>query len=132
MPDKLRAGGSFPYTLEADRDDTQNPQFALRVLSVGDNGKLNSLREDFLATKVPADRADVLQEMLTLAVAEVKDEQCDPIEEVLTERECWELINAATMGAALTPGERSAFGLQPKSTTDESANDAKAETAKAE
>lgn len=132
MPDKLRAGGTFPYILEADREETQSPQFALRVLSVGDNAKLNDLREQFLSTKQPSERSDHLQSMLDLSVGKVMAKECEPLQEVLTERECWELINAATMGAALSPGERSKFALQPKSTSGESASAAAEETAKAE
>lgn len=131
MPDKLRAGGSFPYILESDREQEQKPQFQIAVLSAADNDAVIELRDQFIAIKDKSERTKTLQSILERCVKSVCIEGygVEDLRELLTERECWELASAAINGAALTPEERKKFVLPPQSETDSSVNDAEAVSA---
>lgn len=126
MPAKLRAGGAFPYILEEDREIVSQPQFQIKILSVDDNESLNELRQSY----VTVDRGDlkkrneIAQQALDLTVASYSIPEWDgPLFKLLTERECWELINAATSGASLTADERKKFVSPPQSATGSCASD---------
>lgn len=125
MPSKLKAGGTFPFTLEADRDDATGPQFSLRVLSVLENDELGQIRTAFIEAKA-AQRTELLQEALTMTVAEclIEGYESEPLPSFLTNLECWELINGATEGASLTPDQRKKFVSALQSEMDCSAGDA--------
>lgn len=118
MPDKLRAGGAFPFILEGDRAETKKPQFQIRVLSVSQHSDLISLRDQFIDPENADKRRELVEKMIGIAVEEIVDKQCEPLAEVLTEREHWELIAAAIDGAALTAEERKKFVSPPQSETD--------------
>lgn len=124
MPAKLRAGGVFPYILEEDREDVTEPQFDIRIISVGDNEELAGIRLQFVSEKSVNQRRKLLDQAMSLTVAgcRITDWSNKPLRQLLTERECWELINAATVGASLTADERKKFVLPPRSETDLSAD----------
>ena len=130
MPDKLRAGGSFPYVLEGDRTGTQSPQFKVRVLSASDNDAVIDLRDEFISAKEKSDRIQIVGQILDRCVDEVLIEGYSKVDlqDLLTDRECWELISAAIEGAALTAEERKKYVSPPPSDSEQSANDAVAET----
>lgn len=113
MPSKLKAGGVFPYTLEADRTDSE-PQFEIVVLSSEENESIGELRRQYLENK--DGRNAYLDQMLGMAVKRclIPGHENAKLRAILTDLECWELINAATAGAVLTPEERKKFGLQVK------------------
>jgi hypothetical protein len=125
MPSKLKAGGTFPFTLEADRDDATGPQFNLRVLSVFDNDELGQLRVAFVEAK-GQQRTELLQQALAMTVAEclIEGHQGEPLPSFLTSLECWELINGATEAGGLTPDQRKKFVSALQSEMDFSAADA--------
>lgn len=125
MPSKLKAGGTFPFTLEADRNDEQKPQFNLRVLSVFDNDELGQLRLEYIEAKADK-RTELLEQALSLTVAAclIEGYENEPLPSFLTNLECWELINAATEGASLTPEQRKKFVSPSPSETDCFAGDA--------
>jgi hypothetical protein len=125
MPSKLKAGGTFPFTLEADRGDATGPHFNLRVLSVFENDELGQLRVAFVEAKA-AQRTELLQEALAMTVADclIDGYLSEPLPSFLTNLECWELINAATEGASLTPDQRKKFVSALQSEMDFSAADA--------
>lgn len=125
MPSKLKAGGTFPFTLEADRGDATEPQFNLRVLSVFDNDELGQLRVAFVESKADR-RTELLQKALAMTVAEclIEGYETEPLPSFLTNLECWELINGATEGASLTPDQRKKFVSALQSEMDFSAGDA--------
>ena len=125
MPSKLKAGGTFPYILEADRADGGPPQFNLRVLSVFENDELGQLRVAFVEAKA-AQRTELLQQALTMTVAKclIEGYENKPLPSFLTNLECWELINGATEGASLTPDQRKKFVSALQSEMDFSAGDA--------
>jgi len=125
MPSKLKAGGTFPYILEADRGDGGPPQFNLRVLSVFENDELGQLRVAFVEAKA-AQRTELLQQALTMTVAKclIEGYENEPLPSFLTNPECWELINGATEGASLTPDQRKKFVSALQSEMDFSAGDA--------
>jgi len=125
MPSKLKAGGTFPYILEADRADGGPPQFNLRVLSVFENDELGQLRVAFVEAKA-AQRTELLQQALTMTVAKclIEGYENEPLPSFLTNLECWELINGATEGASLTPDQRKKFVSALQSEMDFSAGDA--------
>jgi hypothetical protein len=127
MPSKLKAGGTFPYILEADRADGGPPQFSLRVLSVFENDELGQLRVAFVEAKA-AQRTELLQQALTMTVAKclIEGYENEPLPSFLTNLECWELINGATEGASLTPDQRKKFVSALQSEMDFSAGDAAA------
>jgi hypothetical protein len=130
MPDKLRAGGAFSFTLASDRTETQSAQFKIRVLSASENDAVIELRDAFVANKDRAQRSDLLRQMLNKCVSEllIAGYGKADLPELLTERECWELIGAAIEGAALTTEERKKYVLPPQSDSEQSASDAVAET----
>ena len=125
MPSKLKAGGTFPFILEADREDGGLPQFSLRVLSVFENDELGQLRVAFVEAKGEK-RTELLQEALAMTVAEclIEGYQGEPLPSFLTSMECWELINGATEAGGLTPEQRKKFVSALQSETDCSAGDA--------
>jgi hypothetical protein len=125
MPSKLKAGGTFPYILEADRGDSGQPQFSLRVLSVFENDELGQLRVAFVEAKA-AQRTELLQQALTMTVAKclIEGHENEQLPSFLTNLECWELINGATEGASLTPDQRKKFVSALQSEMDFSAGDA--------
>jgi len=125
MPSKLKAGGTFPYILEADRADGGPPQFNLRVLSVFENDELGQLRVAFVEAKA-AQRTELLQQALAMTVARclIEGYENEPLPSFLTNLECWELINGATEGASLTPDQRKKFVSALQSEMDFSAGDA--------
>jgi hypothetical protein len=125
MPSKLKAGGTFPFILEADRADGGPPQFNLRVLSVFENDELGQLRVAFVEAKA-AQRTELLQQALTMTVAKclIEGYESEPLPSFLTNLECWELINGATEGASLTPDQRKKFVSALQSEMDFSAGDA--------
>ena len=125
MPSKLKAGGTFPFILEADRGDGGQPQFSLRVLSVFENDELGQLRVAFVEAKA-AQRTELLQQALTMTVAKclIEGHENEPLPSFLTNLECWELINGATEGASLTPDQRKKFVSALQSEMDFSAGDA--------
>jgi hypothetical protein len=125
MPSKLKAGGTFPYILEADREDGGLPQFSLRVLSVFENDELGQLRVAFVEAKA-AQRTELLQQALTMTVAKclIEGYENEPLPSFLTNLECWELINGATEGASLTPDQRKKFVSALQSEMDCFAGDA--------
>ncbi len=126
MPSKLKAGGTFPFTLEADRNDGQGPQFNLRVLSVFDNDELGQLRTEYIGEKQADKRTELLQQALSMTVAAclIEGYENEPLPSFLTNLECWELINAATEGASLTPEQRKKFVSPSPSETECSVGDA--------
>ena len=129
MPSKLKAGGTFPYILEADRSDGVQPQFAIRVLSAFEDGELNAIRDEYIATHgQPAKRTDLIKQALVMTVAacHIENIKADALMSELTARECWELINAATEGATLKADERKKFVSPPPCETDSSADGAEA------
>jgi hypothetical protein len=125
MPSKLKAGGTFPFILEADRGDGGPPQFNLRVLSVFENDELGQLRVAFVEAKA-AQRTELLQQALMMTVAKclIEGYENEPLPSFLTNLECWELINGATEGASLTPDQRKKFVSALQSETDSSADGA--------
>ena len=125
MPSKLKAGGTFPYILEADRAESGPPQFNLRVLSVFENDELGQLRVAFVEAKA-AQRTELLQQALMMTVAKclIEGYENEPLPSFLTNLECWELINGATEGASLTPDQRKKFVSALQSEMDFSAGDA--------
>lgn len=124
MPSKTRAGGSFPYILEEDRSEVTQPQFAIRILSVSDNEAVVDLRDEFVENSDRIKRKEIMKSIMEITVASVLQEELNPLQENLTERECWELINASILGSALTADERKKFALPQQSDTDSSVSDA--------
>jgi len=115
MPSKLRAGGVFPFILKDDRADTTGTQFTLRILSAQENAELSSVRGEYVNSKSLEERLRFVRSALALTVVDCFLSDSQPIEALLTETECWEVINAATEGATLTADERKKFVSQPSS-----------------
>jgi hypothetical protein len=127
MPSKLKAGGTFPYILEADRGDGGPPQFAIRVLSAFEDGELNAIRAEYIAaTGQPAKRTELIGQALAIVVGgcHIEGIKADALVSELTALECWELINAATEGATLKADERKKFVSPPPCETDSCADGA--------
>jgi hypothetical protein len=99
MPRKLESGGTYSYVLKTDRDKQPPPTFKLRILSGREDDKL---REIVLAG---------WENMGGLSFT------LDEAENLLTRRECWELIGDATLEASLTPEERKKLESPPSSET---------------
>jgi hypothetical protein len=131
MPSRLKAGGTFPYILEADRGDGPDPQFSIQVLSAFDDGEIASIRAEYIAaTGQPAKRAELLSRALAISVSgcHIAGWSVDSLTKNLTSLESWELINAATEGASLTAEQRKKYVLPSPSETDCSAETADRET----
>lgn len=109
MPSKLRAGGVFPFILADDREETTDPQFNLRVLSAQENAELSILRTEYIAAETLLERLKVLRSALSLTVVDCFLSDSEPIESLLTETECWEVINGSSGGSLLTAEERKKF-----------------------
>ena len=110
MPSKLRAGGVFPFILADDREETTDAQFNLRVLSAQENAELSILRTEYIAAETLLERLKVLRSALSLTVVDCFLSDSEPIESLLTETECWEVINGSSGGSLLTAEERKKFG----------------------
>ena len=115
MPSKLRAGGVFPFILIDDRAETTDTQFTLRILSAQENAELSCVRGEYVNSKSLEERLRFVRSALALTVVDCFLSDSDPIESLLTETECWEVINAATEGATLTADERKKFVSPPLS-----------------
>ena len=115
MPSKLRAGGVFPFILIDDRAETTDTQFTLRMLSAQENAELSAVRGEYVNSKSLEERLRFVRSALALTVVDCFLSDSQPIEALLTETECWEVINAATEGATLTADERKKFVSQPSS-----------------
>jgi hypothetical protein len=127
MPSKLKAGGTFPYIMEADRGDGGQPQFAIRVLSAFEDGELAAIRAEYIAaTGQPVKRTELIGQALAIVVGacHIEGIKADSLTSELTALECWELINAATEGATLKADERKKFVSPPPCETDCSADGA--------
>lgn len=120
MPRFLEAGGTFDYVLLTDRQLTPAPTFKLKVLSKRDSRTLKEVRQKYLKTDDQLAKDDVLSEATRLVVKGWENMPvlfCESELENLTELECWELINAATLEAVLSPEDRKKFESQSKSET---------------
>lgn len=131
MPSKLKAGGTFPYVLKAEREEENPAVFNLRVLSCLEEAQLTESRNRYFDRgKTDASEAEMLAEMLEVALHShnVTGQPDDP-REFLTSRECFELVAGAILGASLTEDERKKFVLPASSETECSASDAEAVSA---
>jgi hypothetical protein len=125
MPSKLKAGGTFPFTLEADRNDDKPQFFGVRVLSAFEDAEVSEIRQQFLAVKGGRERVALIQSAVNICVADAPHPLVvEQLTQTLTSLECWALINAATEGANLTNEERKKFVLPLQSEMDFSAGDA--------
>ena len=128
MPSKLRAGGTFPYILEDDRVEGASPQYKINVLSYQQSMLCSDLRAEFIATTDKQERLRIVSELLTMEVEECLISEYKQVSffDYLTELECWELINTATMGANLSNEQRKKFVSPLKYETGSSVEDAAA------
>lgn len=113
---KLRAGRTFDYQLEADRGEGE--VFQLRVLSGEQSDLLAEICSQFRSETEKDKRTALFAEALQLAV--VAWPWDGTLRSVLTDRECWELVAGAQLGAALTPEERKKFVSPSRSETETS------------
>lgn len=126
MPSKLKAGGTFPYILAAERGEEDAAVFQLRVLSCLEEAELSESRERYFQRgEGDASESKMLAEMLKLALHShnIAGQDDDP-RSFLTSRECFELVAGAILGASLTADERKKFVLPPASETECSVDDA--------
>ena len=108
MPSKLKAGGTFPYILEADREDENPAVFHLKILSCLEHEELTSLRDDYF-DKDAAGHRQLLDAMLLQSVESWSvpgHDQPQPLKAFLTAAECFELVAGAIRGTMLTADER--------------------------
>lgn len=105
---KLFAGRTFDYLYEGET-------FKLAILSGLQSEELTQLTVDFKSTDRTAQKA-ALNAMVALTIKGGPFEG-DP-RASLTDRECWDLIAAATKASVLTADERKKFGSGLKLETD--------------
>lgn len=108
---KLVAGRTFPYILKDYRTEGAEPQFEIRVLSGVQDDEIRDLRRRYIDAKDnPASRTESLNQMLEKSVASAKCVgSVSELRTLLTDLECWELINAATEGATLSAEQRKKY-----------------------
>lgn len=122
MPRKLESGGSYSYILKSDRDKQPPPTFKLRILSGRDDDKLRDIVNDFKLAQDNQTRSKLVRQALEVAIVGWENMGglsfgVDEAENLLTRRECWELISEVTLEASLTPEERKKSESQPSSET---------------
>ena len=95
MPSKLKAGGTFPYVLECDREDDPGSVFHLNILSCAEEEELLDARERYFeASGDKAKQRELTLVMLGIAVKsfDVKGQEGKELKTFLTDRECFELV----------------------------------------
>jgi hypothetical protein len=122
MPRKLESGGTYSYILKTDRDKQPPPTFKLRILSGREDDKLRDIASDFQKQSSNAEKANLIRDALEIVLAGWENMgglsfTLDEAENLLTRRECWELIGDATLEASLTPEERKKLESPPSSET---------------
>jgi hypothetical protein len=122
MPRKLESGGSYSYILKSDRDKQPPPTFKLRILSGRDDDKVRDIAVEYGKLTDSQLKADMLREALQIVVVGWHDMggiefSHQALEDLLTKRECWELISDATLEASLTADERKKLESLPSSET---------------
>ena len=135
MPSKLKAGGTFPYVLECDREDDPGSVFHLNILSCAEEEELLDARERYFeASGDKAKQRELTLVMLGIAVKsfDVKGQEGKELKTFLTDRECFELVAASVNGTILSPGERKKFVSPQPSDAAKSADDAQAQSAATE
>lgn len=114
---KLRAGRTYPYVLKDDREEEVKPTFLLRVLSCDEYDRLSSLTSQYQAVQ-QAEKSALLAQCLELVCSGWQniDEafSVDTMRQLLTQRECWELVGDATLEAVLSPDQRKKLESQSK------------------
>jgi hypothetical protein len=124
MTSKMKAGGTFPFVMEDDRDQATPPVFLIRVLSAYDDAEVSRIRSDFIAAKDAMERLAFTQEAITKCVAEAPEGMAvAELTHRITAVGCWHLINAATEGASLTVEQRKKYVSPASSETDSSVED---------
>ena len=127
MTSKMKAGGVFPFVMPADREDESPATFQIRILSAFEDVEVSELRKQFLATKDASERRAIMQKAIDACVTESPEGVAvSELTRHLTFVECWELVNAATVGASLTADDRKKFVSPPSLETDSSVEDAPA------
>jgi hypothetical protein len=122
MPRKLESGGTYSYVLKTDRDKQPPPTFKLRILSGREDDKLRDIVNDFKEAIDNQSRSSLVREALGIAIVGWENMgelafSLDEAENLLTRRECWELISEVTLEASLTAEERKKSELQHSSET---------------
>lgn len=122
MPRKLESGGTYSYVLKTDRDKQPPPTFKLRILSGREDDKLRDIVNDFKEAIDNQSRSNLVREALGIAIVGWENMgelafSLDEAENLLTRRECWELISEVTLEASLTAEERKKSELQHSSET---------------
>jgi hypothetical protein len=122
MPRKLESGGTYSYVLKTDRDKQPPPTFKLRILSGREDDKLRDIVNDFKEAIDNQSRSNLVREALGIAIVGWENMgelafSLDEAENLLTRRECWELISEVTLEASLTAEERKKSELQHLSET---------------
>lgn len=112
---KLRAGRTFEYKLESEREDPEADVFSIRVLSGEQDDTVSELAKQYVATTDKTEKQSIFEQLLVATVASCP--WAGTLRSVLTDRECWELIGAAREGASLTAEERKKFVSPSKSET---------------
>lgn len=122
MPRKLESGGTYSYVLKTDRDKQPPPTFKLRILSGREDDKLRDIVNAFKEATDNQSRSNLVREALGIAIVGWENMgglafSLDEAENLLTRRECWELISEVTLEASLTAEERKKSELQHSSET---------------
>ena len=115
MTSKLRAGRTFSYKLESERDDAEADVFQLNVLSGESDLQVGDMAKQFIATADTSTKREIVAAMIKLTIHSWPWD--GSLQSVVTEREVWELIGAAREGASLTAEERKKFVLPPSCET---------------
>lgn len=129
MPRKLEAGGTYRYVLKSDRESGNPPAFMLRILSARDDDRLRSLIDEYRTTADQKRKLELLIASIGIVLAGWNGAMSEPFSvdaamDILTKRECMELISDATLEAALTPEERKKLESPILSETESFAPDA--------
>lgn len=126
MPRKLEAGGKYEYVLKSDRESVDpKPTFFLKILSARENDALQTLTEAYRSTTIQSERSEAIRGALAIAVLGWRDMggnefSIDELENLLTRRECWELVADVTLEASMTHDERKKLESPAKSETETS------------
>lgn len=121
MPRKLKAGGTYKYILKEDREDANPVSFDLLIPSVDEDGLIRDLTDQHRKATDRNEKKSLLVEALRVAVKGWKgiDDtfSAEALIDVLTPRECYELLSDVALEAALSVDERKKFESRSASET---------------
>jgi hypothetical protein len=121
MPRKLKSGGTYKYVLKEDRDESNPVSFSLLIPSVEEDGAIRDLTDEHRKATDRHEKSRLLQEALAIAVKGWNgiDQafSSQALTDLLTPRECYELLGDVALEAALTVDERKKFESRSASET---------------